>query len=741
MRVHTVTGAEMLTANINSNIQRFLLGARERNIRVLYVRLFLDERDPLVTNTDYVEKIADGLKKGGMEVGSAHAYAPLVTPLWVRLAIALGVAAAWLLLLDSITWLFAASAGPVVLTVAVGGAVLLLALPILGNTGTKLLALVAGCLFPTLSLVYTNHLLPEHSKNAIPAALLRLLTMCAITAIGIASVVGLLADRLFLIKADAFLGVKATLIVPLLIVSLVYIFSLRAIRERTFAQAVNDAMRHISDAVMKPLFIYQVLLSVFGLVAVAIIVMRSGNDPGVGVSPLELKLRAVLDALLYARPRFKEMFGHAVMVLGLIYAVQGRKQWALPLVIVGTVGQASLLNTFCHLHTPLLVSVWRAVLGIFFGVLFGLIAYGLLQFSMRFKAKGRRLSLNSPVKVAALGYYGFGNLGDEAVLAGIRTALATVMEADLLVLSNAPASTEALHPGTRAINRWQWRNVADSLRGTDIFILGGGSLLQDATSVKSVVWYALMALLARRRAKKVVWWGQGIGPLTSPVSRRMVQIIANQADILTVRDAGSAQLLKAIGVRGSIEVVADPAFALEPDASPTSSPAVLFALRQWKDDAVGRALSGDSLKLADAGPGEVLALPMHLPDDADYFRTVLPGVPQYDWQGSGATIAQTMGLVAGARAVVAMRLHTLIFAARCAVPFVALAYDPKINALAEAAGQEDALLLLNTLTGEQIADTLRHVLATAPTRRADLAAFAAQQRERAILPAMMVSGA
>lgn len=129
-----------------------------------------------------------------------------------------------------------------------------------------------------------------------------------------------------------------------------------------------------------PFLIGQVILGVIGLALVAVLILRSGNDPGIGVSQTELGFRALLNKLLFVRPRTKEfLLGHPFLVLGLALALRGDRRWLLLGLCLGAIGQASLLNTFCHIHTPLFISMARAALGWVLGALFGAVLFAVAE--------------------------------------------------------------------------------------------------------------------------------------------------------------------------------------------------------------------------------------------------------------------------------------------------------------------------------------------------------------------------
>jgi hypothetical protein len=388
VRVHSIQAAEMAQLNEVDTIERFQKAVKERNIRLCYVRLFtFAGADPVGENAAFIAKIARGLTAGewltggGLELGEARPFLETNVPRWLFGLMALGVAAGavWMLRLfcplpEPASWLTLA-----------GLSLLCVGLAASGETGRKLVALLAGIVFPTAACLWNFPSEPPlaRSRTAFSAALGgvgALWKASSITALGILLVVGLLATRPFMVKASQFLGIKAQHGVPVLIVALAALAGGAALQGETWANYKARAVRAARSVLAEPARYGTLLLGLVALVALMVALARTGNDSGVGVSGFEMKMRAVLDRILPVRPRTKEfLIGHPAFVLGLAWCLRGRRNLGIPLYVVGSLGQVSLLNTFCHIHTPLIISAWRDVTGLILGALIGLAGFLLLE--------------------------------------------------------------------------------------------------------------------------------------------------------------------------------------------------------------------------------------------------------------------------------------------------------------------------------------------------------------------------
>lgn len=303
------------------------------------------------------------------------------------------------------------------------------------------------------------------------------------------------------------------------------------------------------------------------------------------------------------------------------------------------------------------------------------------------------------------GYYGYGNAGDEAVLAGLVKGFRDARPdggLELIALSGSPAETEAMH-GIGAAHRYQAGPLLRAVAHTDALLSGGGSLLQDVTSAHSLFYYLGVVRLAQMLGKPTMFIAQGIGPLRLPRSRRLVASVANRLNAITVRDSDSANLLREIGVKKpTTEVTADPALllSLSPDAWQKEDLAAV-ALRPWfgADGLVDVLIAACLPTLADT---RLLLVPMQPGTDkviAEQFgrkwhqvarasATLLPlGLPLLGHVPDPIPLEN----FAACQIVIGMRLHALILAAACGVPSVALSYDPKVEAFMQSSGQGDAV--------------------------------------------------
>ena len=297
-------------------------------------------------------------------------------------------------------------------------------------------------------------------------------------------------------------------------------------------------------------------------------------------------------------------------------------------------------------------------------------------------------------RVVMSGYYGFSNAGDDAILEAIQQAIHEASDdIAVTVLSNDPELTRQQY-GMEAIPRFRFWKVFSALRRSDALLSGGGSLLQDTTSTRSLLYYLSVIRCARWLGKPVMLYANGIGPVRKPGNRRRVKKVVERATLVTLRDHSSARELADMGVtRQDLLVTADPVFHLSP-ASPQrgsellrqagvsiDTPFVAVSVREWPDTgSFCRELAKLCDHLSRRHHLQVLFLLMQPARDRETARLVqslmeepslLLDVP--------CTPRELMAVLGQARLCLAMRLHTLIFAARMAVPAMGLVYDPKVD--------------------------------------------------------------
>ncbi|WP_248929400.1 polysaccharide pyruvyl transferase CsaB [Paenibacillus hamazuiensis] len=309
---------------------------------------------------------------------------------------------------------------------------------------------------------------------------------------------------------------------------------------------------------------------------------------------------------------------------------------------------------------------------------------------------------NNRITLALSGYYGFDNSGDEAVLQSILLALeeqgrAHDLQFDPVVLSIDPAKTSRAY-GVRAVHRMKPGAVFGALREADGLISGGGSLLQDETSSKTIPYYLAVLKLAQWLGKPTFVYSQGIGPVHRKMFYPWIRGTFRKCKYISVRDAESAELLRETGLSGdSIHVVPDPVMGLklrdgaEPPAradagsAGTRLPVIGVSVRFWNPDRTELDALAEALThMLDSQPMELRFLPFHLPSDEVASRHVIQRMgDKYKQQITVIPDAfhpqDMLAEVSRCDLLIGMRLHSLIYAAGQYVPMIGISYDPKID--------------------------------------------------------------
>lgn len=296
--------------------------------------------------------------------------------------------------------------------------------------------------------------------------------------------------------------------------------------------------------------------------------------------------------------------------------------------------------------------------------------------------------------VVMSGYYGFNNTGDEAIMLSMHKNIQELGEnVHITVLSNKPEETKEKY-GIEAVYRFGARDVLRAIRKCDVLLSGGGSLLQDSTSTRSLMYYLSITVAAKLMRKKVMLYANGIGPVSGRRNRRLVKQVVNRADLITLREENSYEELLSMGVNPKkCFVTADPVFTMDgvaperakellaAEGVPMDKPMVVVSVRNWKG--MGQFI-GRFAKLCDAVAEKydrnIVFLAMQTPNDIEVSEKVCQKMARHAYILRGSySPYEVMGIISLADFILSMRLHTLIFAARQRVPLIGFVYDPKIE--------------------------------------------------------------
>jgi polysaccharide pyruvyl transferase WcaK-like protein len=254
-------------------------------------------------------------------------------------------------------------------------------------------------------------------------------------------------------------------------------------------------------------------------------------------------------------------------------------------------------------------------------------------------------------KIMISGYYGFNNTGDEAILKSmVRAFKEKIPQIKIVVLSHSPLQTSQAYQ-IKTINRLHLIDIIRCLRDTNLFISGGGGLLQDSTGKGwSILYYLGLILVAKIAKVPVMIYAQGIGPINKKISKLLIKWILNKVDLITVRDNSSKELLENLGVvKPSIYVNSDPVFLLK---------------KKNIDHTIDSYPNIQELNKA-----EVLKIKLE-PEEL-------------------LSVLSRLSLVIG------VRLHSIIFSSMANIPFIAFNYDPKVKYFVEDLGLSELLLEIN----------------------------------------------
>lgn len=306
-------------------------------------------------------------------------------------------------------------------------------------------------------------------------------------------------------------------------------------------------------------------------------------------------------------------------------------------------------------------------------------------------------------RIFLFGYYGFKNSGDDAILdAIIENLKSEEPDVDISVLTYNAKYTQSAHK-VNVVSRSKVYNIIRTIKNCDLMISGGGSLLQDVTSSRSLLFYLGLITIGKLFNKKVMFFCNGYGPVNKKLNRFLIKKIVGKVDLITLRDLESKKQLEKLGITENVYVTADAAFTMKSankerikeifkaESIPLDRETVGISVRKWYNNKLIKDVISKTIDyISDKGLNVVL-IPMKYPDDLEISLEIKDMCKSNPYVIENYyTPEEVLGIIGEFSLLVGIRLHSLIFSAIKGVPVVGIEYDPKIKGFLDLVMQKSA---------------------------------------------------
>lgn len=362
VRLHTLEDPKLSSFSVPELMERYELALRERNNRVFLIKMpnGSDVKEDRTYLDHAITAFNELATKDGYNVTNhVGNYNLPAIPVYIAVLAGLASVMVFMLFMEALGFV---KTGYVLGLLGILGYIGLLKFRT--NLACQLMALFGSIMFPTYGIIKGL----SYDQRNMKESILAFLKICVISFGGVLTTIGCLSRTNFALGINLFLGVKFVTVLPIVLVIVYLIFKEHGF-DFKFYKGILD--RKISYGSLLLLGILAIILYVY--------VSRTGNTGT--ASGMERSFRQFLDNVLGVRPRTKEFLISYPILLALLY--YGYKERYLIFVIFGVIGPVSLVNTYGHIHTPILISLIRSGYGIVFGIIIGLILIGVIKLASR----------------------------------------------------------------------------------------------------------------------------------------------------------------------------------------------------------------------------------------------------------------------------------------------------------------------------------------------------------------------